>query len=60
MQAVLKSFVLAIGSLLLLVLMDLLFKDYSLQSFPLFKTLVRFIIFFAGYLIAFKVAKRKN
>ena len=49
-----KSFLISIIVLVFIVLIDLFFGEYTLQSLPTTNLVVKFIIFFVGYNLALK------
>ena len=55
-----KSFLISIIVLVFIVLIDLFFGEYTLQSLPTTNLVVKFIIFFGGYNLAWKIAQSEK
>ncbi|EEV37669.1 predicted protein (plasmid) [Enterococcus casseliflavus EC10] len=55
-----KSFLISIIVLVFIVLIDLFFGEYTLQSLPTTNLIVKFIIFFVGYNLALKISQSEK
>lgn len=55
-----KSFLISIIVLVFIVLIDLFFGEYTLQSLPTTNLVVKFIIFFVGYNFALKISQSEK
>ncbi len=55
-----KSFLISIIVLVFIVLIDLFFGEYTLQSLPTTNLVVKFIIFFVGYNLALKISQSEK
>ncbi|VYU60702.1 Uncharacterised protein [Enterococcus casseliflavus] len=55
-----KSFLISIIVLVFIVLIDLFFGEYTLQSLPTTNLVVKFIIFFVGYNLALKISQAEK
>ncbi len=55
-----KSFLISIIVLVFIVLIDLFFGEYTLQSLPTSNLVVKFIIFFVGYNLALKISQSEK
>jgi hypothetical protein len=60
MKYFVKSFLISIIVLVFIVLTDLFFGEYTLQSLPTTNLVVKFIIFFVGYNLALKISQSKK
>lgn len=55
-----KSFLISIIVLVFIVLIDLFFGEYTLQSLPTTNLVVKFIIFFVGYNLALEISQSEK
>ena len=55
-----KSFLISIIVLVFIVLIDLFFGEYTLQSLPTTNLVVKFIIFFVGYNLALNISQSEK
>lgn len=55
-----KSFLISIIVLVFIVLIDLFFGEYTLQSLPTSNLVVKFIVFFVGYNLALKISQSEK
>ena len=55
-----KSFLISIIVLVFIVLIDLFFGEYTLQSLTTTNLVVKFIIFFVGYNLALKISQSEK